>query len=199
MKQRIGFVVLILMVTVLGIVVINQYQVLKDLQGTVQQNKKQVQKLSAQVESKTKEVEKLNNRIKHIQDTACGGEQFSYEDYNCITDASTPNYEYSVCKAHTDENGLRKIGNSYCVALASDFGTKIGTKYKVTLSTGKVINVILTDQKADCDTNGYKALDGSVIEFIVDTDCLPLKVSNLGSISYLKGFGGKLESIKKVS
>lgn len=119
-----------------------------------------------------------------------------YEDYKCITDTSSPQWRLQQ-EAYTDENGLRKVDDLYCVALGSHYGTKIGTEYIIELDTGAQFKVILADQKADCDTDVENIADGNgaVIEFVVDTPYLDSTARKMGDISYINGFGGKVRKI----
>ena len=166
-----------------------------------QQNMKearQIKYLMQIINKKQDRIEKLEKQLAKARATAHIHEQFSYMDYSMVTATDTPNYEYSVCKATTDSNGLRKIGNDYCVALASSFGTTIGSRYRVTMSTGNTFTVVLTDQKADCDTDGYTGYDGSVLEFLVDENALNAKAKQMGSIAYIDGFNGNIEHITQI-
>lgn len=119
-----------------------------------------------------------------------------YMDYRCITDTSSPQWELQQ-GAWTDENGLRKVGDRYCVALGSAFGSTIGTEYTIELETGEMLRCVLADQKADQDTNAEHTADmnGAVIEFVVDTPCLPSEVRSMGDISYINGLKGKVSKI----
>lgn len=123
----------------------------------------------------------------------------TYMSYKCIS-SSSPQGKLQK-KAYTSPNGLRKVGKYYCIALGSYYGSKIGTKYKITLSSGKYFWGILADQKANCHTNStnqYTLRNGDVIEFIVDTPKLPSSVRISGSISSISKFKGKVKKIEKV-
>lgn len=123
----------------------------------------------------------------------------TYMSYKCIS-SSSPQGKLQK-KAYTSPNGLRKVGKYYCIALGSYYGSKIGTKYKITLSSGKYFWGILADQKANCHTNStnqYTLRNGDVIEFVVDTPKLPLSVRISGSISSISKFKGKVKKIEKV-
>ena len=123
-----------------------------------------------------------------------------YEDYRCITSVSSPQYALQM-EAYTDEYGLRKVGDRYCVALGSAFGSDIGTKYDIALASGYVLPVILGDQKADCDTVCGHTQDknGAVIEFIVEADRLPVDVRRMGDVSYAgEEFAGKIKEIRRL-
>ena len=119
-----------------------------------------------------------------------------YMDYRTITDTSSPQWELQQ-GAWTDENGLRRVGDRYCIALGSAFGSMIGAEYTIELEHGERFKAILADQKADQDTNAEHTADmnGAVVEFVVDTPCLSDTVRSMGDISYIEGFNGKVEKI----
>ena len=129
-----------------------------------------------------------------------GGEFKCYMDYRAITATGSPQYQIQQ-EAWTDDCGLRRVGEFYCVALGSAFGSKIGTKYVVTLSSGKQIPVILADQKADGDTTPDNTRDysGAVIEFVVDTPVLPDTVRFTGDVSTIPEFGGEVVEIRRLN
>ena len=128
-----------------------------------------------------------------------GGEFKCYEDYRCITDTGSPQYALQQ-KAWTDDYGLRRYESYYCVALGSAYGSEIGTKYLITLSSGTELMVILADQKADRDTVQGHTRDrsGAVIEFVVDTPALSYEVRQSGSISSIPGFDGEVKEIRRL-
>lgn len=129
-----------------------------------------------------------------------GGEFKCYEDYRCITDTSSPQYELQQ-EAWTDEEGLRRVDDYYCVALGSAYGSDIGTKYIVTMSTGQTLPVILADQKADRDTvQGHtRDRNGAVIEFLVESETLPEAVRHAGDVSAIPGFEGNVKEIRRLN
>lgn len=128
-----------------------------------------------------------------------GGEFKCYEDYRALTDTSAPQYQLQQ-EAWTDCNGLRRVGGCYCVALGSAYGEEIGAKYIITLSTGYEFIAILADQKADRDTiDGHtRDINGAVIEFVVDSECIPPYVRQSGSVSSIPQFAGEVEKIRRV-
>ena len=124
----------------------------------------------------------------------------SYTDYKCLS-KSTKQWQLQE-KAYTDENGLRKIGDAYLVALGSYYGTTLGTEYTVTLSNGSVFKIILCDCKDDRHTNKthqYTTASGCVLEFYVETEKMPKQVRQLGSISAIEEFKGNVVSIEKTA
>lgn len=124
----------------------------------------------------------------------------SYTDYRCLSRSSA---QWKLQEqAYTDENGLRKIGDAYLVALGSYYGTKLGVRYTVTLSTGNQFDIILCDCKDDRHTNKthqYTAASCCVLEFYVETEKMPKKVRQLGSISAIEEFKGNVISIEKTA
>ena len=124
----------------------------------------------------------------------------SYTDYRMLSRSSA---QWKLQEqAYTDENGLRKIGDAYLVAMGSYYGTALGTKYQVTLSNGNSFTVMLCDCKADRHTDGNNQVcttNGSVIEFYVDTDVMPSIVRKMGTVGALDKFSGGIVSIEKIA
>lgn len=124
----------------------------------------------------------------------------TYMDYRCITMTSSPQYKLQQ-KAYTTKNGLRKVGKYYCIALGSYYGSTIGAKYRITLSTGKKFWAVLADQKSDAHTNStnqYTIGNNDMVEFVVYTPKLPSSVTWSGSISSIKKFNGKIKKVERV-
>lgn len=129
----------------------------------------------------------------------------SYMDYQCITDVSSQQYAMQLT-AYTDSNGLRRIGEYYCVAMGSGMCSELGEIYEIEFDSGKTIQVIQADQKADAHTDGTNRFidlgDGriNIVEFIVSTEYLPDIVKIMGNIDYMPGddFKGQIVSIRKV-
>ena len=116
----------------------------------------------------------------------------TYMDYRMITDTSSKQWEMQQ-SAYTDENGLRKIDDYYCVALGSGISDKLGNKFKITFESGETIKVIAADQKADRhtdSTNTYIDLGNgriNIVEFIVHTEKMPSIVKTMGDVSHMPG------------
>ena len=124
----------------------------------------------------------------------------SYTDYRCLSRSSA---QWKLQEqAYTDENGLRKIGDAYLVAMGSYYGTTLGTKYSVTLSNGNSFTVMLCDFKDNRHTDGNNQVclyNGSVIEFYVESDKMPSIVRQMGSVGALEQFKGGIVSIEKTA
>ena len=93
-----------------------------------------------------------------------------------------------------DEQGLYVYLEKFMVAMGSHYGD-LGTCFKVTLSNNRIIEVIMTERKADEHTdrlNMYTLQDGSVLEFIVDESKLPKGINgNIANV--LGGYPVKIE------
>ena len=128
-----------------------------------------------------------------------GGSFKSFTDYKCLS-RSSQQWKLQE-KAYTDKNGLRKIDDAYLVALGSYYGTKLGTRYTVTLTNGNVFQIILCDCKNDIHTDeaNQKCLtNGSIIEFYVEASALPSSVRTSGSVGSIDFFSGDILSIVPV-
>ena len=129
----------------------------------------------------------------------------SWMDYTAITNKQSPQWKLQE-QAYTDENGLRKIDEYYCVAVGTGLSEGIGTKLIVTLDTGAEIPVIVADHKSDRHTdatNTYMAMNNgriNIIEFVIEYNCLAEKAKLMGDVSYVPGgqFKGQVVEIKGV-
>lgn len=130
----------------------------------------------------------------------------AYMDYRNITAVNSVQYDMQYnWGAYTDEYGIRKIGDDYCVALGTGITSGCGERFRVTLDTGSTFTVIVGDVKADVDTditNTYRPMGGArgnVIEFIVDTYNMSYDVRNSGSIGTYEEFSGNVISLEKIA
>lgn len=131
---------------------------------------------------------------------AVSGKTKTYAFYTAVTARRSPQYKLlHSAECYTDkETGIRKIGDYYCIALGSYYGTKIGTKYRITLSSGKTFKAILCDQKANQHTDGrhqYAVQNKDIIEFYVQRGYIPRGVN--GNYGNLKQFKGSVVKIEK--
>lgn len=130
----------------------------------------------------------------------------TYTDYRCYNIDGSP-HKYIQDNAVTDEYGIRTFDGYYCVALGTAYG-EIGDIFTVELSSGTSISVIMSDEKADKDTDpsnryhpcpNYCGKDRAcVVEFIVDKKKIPKNVSIYGSFDYCEQFNGDIKSITYV-
>lgn len=134
-----------------------------------------------------------------------GGSFKSYMDYRTITDISSNQYKL----IHSDQisvgsDGLLYTDDGYVgVALGSAFG-EVGDKFIIQTSTQQTIKVIKLDEKSDNDTiDGiYHSTDGSVVEFVVDTNII-LETYHMsyimGDFNHEDKFSGNVISVTKVT
>ena len=129
-----------------------------------------------------------------------GGETKTYAYYTAVTATGSPQYKLlHSAECTTDpETGIRMVDGCYCVALASYYGTKIGTKYRITLEGDKEIEVILCDQKSDAHTDAnhqYAVNNQDIIEFYIERSYLPRGIR--GDYGTLEQFSGKVVAIEQ--
>jgi hypothetical protein len=100
----------------------------------------------------------------------------SYMDYRKITYVDSLQYKLQHTVAYTDiETGIRMINGAYCIAIGSGYGASVGDYIELVMENGSIIPCIVSDIKADKDTdstNKRHSSDGSVAEFIVDEEYL---------------------------
>ena len=135
----------------------------------------------------------------YITKTVMNDRRKSYMDYRCITSKSSRQYKLQYNYAYTGSNGVRMINGRYCVALGSYYSHNIGQYVDLILSNGTVIPCIVSDAKANRDTNSNNSVgrDGSVGEFIVDTSRLSSTVRRMGDVSYASnGWNSNVVKIK---
>ena len=98
----------------------------------------------------------------------------TYMDYRKITDTSSKQYKLQQNKdCYTTDTGLRKVNEYYCIAVGTHYSNNIGDKLIVYMENGENFKAIVADIKDDKhtdETNRQHRKDGSVIEFVVDTE-----------------------------
>ena len=128
----------------------------------------------------------------------------SYEDADCITDCIKLHHGRLKKKYRLDyQSGVWMVGNRYCIAVGSYYTNKVGVKIDLVLSSRNgrkhTLKCITADSKADKDTiyNHRIHKDGSVAEFVVNTNSLSKKTRLMGDVSYAgKQFKGSIVKIK---
>ena len=122
----------------------------------------------------------------------------SYMDYRTITNTSSKQYKMQQ-EAYTDENGLRKIGEHFCVAMGTYYGN-LGDILYIETDEGESWTVILSDIKSNAHTDSthrYTVSNYCMMEFIVDTPAMSSSVRSSGTVNSL-GFQGKICYIEKI-
>lgn len=129
----------------------------------------------------------------------------TYMDYRCITDTDSMQYKLQQ-NAWTDEDGLRRLGEAYMVAMGTYYADECGKTFEITFDTGEKILVVVGDIKTDCHTdktnryspvydNNGNFISANVLEFIVDTDVLSRHTKRLGTVEYCGNLQGNIVSI----
>ena len=132
-----------------------------------------------------------------------------YMDYRCVTDKNSSQYKFIKKWGWSDSegfmrcNGEKDLGiadNYYLVALGSYYGTSIGTKYRITLDTGRVFYVVLADCKSNLHTNSTNQYvrNNNIVEFLVDTKRLNKDVKYHGSANVYMPLNGSVSKIERI-
>lgn len=131
----------------------------------------------------------------------------TYMDYKLISDKSSSQYKFIQENCRVSDNGFLMVDDEwYCVALGNYFLDDIGTKYIVTLETGNQIKIVKTEIKDNlhtCDLNYQHKIDGSVLEFLLDTSRLQDKKTQNGylwngNLNNIDEFKGNIIRIEKM-
>lgn len=122
----------------------------------------------------------------------------SYMDYRYITSKTSDQYKLQESLAYTGDYGLRMVNGRYCIALGSYYTTTIGQYVDIELENGSVIHCILADCKADIHTDSTNRINpnGSVLEFVVDTDSLDDTARIMGDISCVDNWDSKVVNVR---
>lgn len=125
----------------------------------------------------------------------------SWMPYTAITNRASAAYKQQQY-AYTDENGLRKIGDDYCVAMGTYYSSTIGERFKITMSTGATFTVIISDIKSNRHTDSthrYTTRNGCMMEFLIDKSCLASCIRTSGNVGSLSLFSGQFAKVEKIS
>ena len=133
----------------------------------------------------------------------------TYMDYRMTTVVASRQYQFM----HNNMTVDKKTGFLYDkdgfigVALGSYYGT-IGDRFYFTLDSGIILPLVKVEEKADVDTDYsgcYHLIDGSVIEFVIDSDYAGNYFYNNGNGLVLNGnynnywlFKGDIDKVEKV-
>lgn len=172
-----------------------------DLMEDIKQQLLETQKVNEELKKQVEALKQENEAIKKAKNIGVSTQASSfkcYMDYRTITDTSSRQYKLRQV-ATTDENGLRKIGDYYCVAMGTFYGD-VGDTFYIETDEGASWKVILADIKADNHTNSthqYTKANGCIMEFLVDTNKLPTSIKTSGTVNGL-GFQGDIIVVKKI-
>lgn len=181
---------------------IKEIQRLREELACVLEEKEQMEiefqeKLRELLEEKEKEEEVVVEEKEEVK--GCGDFK-SYMDFRAITNRESKSYNI-VTNGWTDEDGLRRFGECYCVALGSYYG-EVGDVFLVTMTDGKKFKVVKADEKSDRHTDPehkYTLSNGCMLEFVVETDKLDKKIKSSGNINNLEKVSGTIYSITKIT
>lgn len=190
-----------LIITLIMISIVLPQPSADNVDGFINEQIIEVQEDNITVKESADEIKQNENLIEHIDDMDTSVK--TWMDYRAITDTSSPQWRLQQ-DAYTDENGLRKVGDYYCVAFGTGISNGIGSKFKVTFDSGNEILVIVADHKADRHTdktNTYMNINdkANVMEFIVDSNKLNNTAKVMGNVNYISGFEGQIIYIEEVN
>lgn len=137
-----------------------------------------------------------NNYV--VKDVPSNSSFKSYMSYSAITNKSSEQYKLQQ-QAETGDYGIRMIDDRYLIALGTYYTSEIGTEVDIVMENNSILKCILGDIKADIhtDKDNIKTKDGSVVEFIVDTESLHKDAKFHGDLSYCnEDFSGEIAEIK---
>lgn len=171
-------------------------QKIKDLEEKIEENEIVINDYKKQVEEyKAKELEIKRKSLSN----GCNLSKKTYMDYRCISrNSKQGNIVYGE-KAWTDENGLRRYGDYYCVAMGTYYGN-VGDVLRISTDLGNEYLVILGDIKSDNHTDSehkYTVHNGCMLEFIVDSGKISNSVKVSGSVNGVSGIGGRIVGVGK--
>ena len=171
---------------------------------TTTTTKKQFASSTTQKNSTTTKSE-LKSNFNPIQENVPSGSNGTFKSYTNyqLLSKSSPQWTKIQCNsnAYTDKNGLRKVGDYYCVAMGTYYAKNLGDLFEIHTEGGSY-KVIICDWKANIHTdanNQYTIGNGCITEFYVDMETLNSEAKRMGNISYIGGwFSGKIIKINRL-
>ena len=121
----------------------------------------------------------------------CDADKFTYEPVRLITCKSAPSYKVTHDEGvYVDSStGVLMNDGKYLIAIGTGYGFDCGEAVTLYMDDGQMVDCIVGDFKADCDTdasNKFHNQDGSVVELIIDDsytyhkpDCFNSKVCDI--------------------
>lgn len=152
--------------------------------------------------------QQTQDTLKHINAPlyAVSEDARSFKCYASYTALSKSSKQWRLIQCHpntyTDQNGMRKVDDYYCVAMGSYYSQTLGDIFQIVTENNSSFKVIICDFKSDKHTDKkhmYSVSNGCMLEFYVDIDKLPRYPKIRGDISYVnKKFEGKIISVIKL-
>lgn len=161
-----------------------------------------------EVSLETKAAQEPSYKLVNMGLPNVSGKCKTYAYYKAVTVKSSPayavlnsgTYKGKKYNTYTDEKtGIRMVDDCYCAALGTFYGTEKGTKYKITLSTGRSFKIILCDTKSNRHTDKnhqYARRNKDIVEFYVERGKIPKNVR--GNYNALDQFKGSITKIEKI-
>lgn len=205
-----GIVCAIIVVLVLGVGIVDREIELGNCVENIEnlrEEKSNLLQIIGEKEEKIAKIEKenieLSEELKKYEELNIPNIDVSkktYMDYKKICKESTQgNIVYGV-EAWTDNEGLRRWNDYYCVALGSYYGN-VGDKFLVVTDKGNNYRVIKADEKANIHTdssNRYTIATKCMMEWVVETSKLNKFVKNSGNINNIEKVSGNIIKIIKI-
>ena len=123
----------------------------------------------------------------------------SYMSYKTIGDKNSDQYKL-ISEYEDTECGIMAVDGRYVVAVGTYYTDEVGTKIDLVMENGETVGAIVGDIKANQHTdakNQQHKVDGSVVEFLVDTNNLESTAKKMGDCSYATPeLKGKIEEIR---
>lgn len=148
--------------------------------------------------TKVVEVNLLDETVK-LQPPSLKEQYLTYMPYTAVTAKGSQQYKLREL-AKSTEDGYRVYDGATLVALASYYGTEIGSIYNIHFDDGKIMKAILGDAKSDLHTDSthryrdssekYDGSSGNIVEIIFDTSLY----SNLGDQDKMLKVNKKINS-----
>lgn len=126
----------------------------------------------------------------------------SWTSYQLVN-RNSPQWNKVLCNsnAYTDGNGLRRVGEYYCVAMGSYYTRTLGDLFEIYTENGS-FKIIICDFKDDAHTDAshqYTVSNGCMIEFYIDMSSLNSMVRQMGDASYAENrFRGRITNVVKI-
>ena len=194
----------------LGIIIVGTLVVLLLLGGTVNQTHHQYVESNWQPESNNTLQTQARIQYTPLETPNINSSFKSWMSYKAITNRNSKQYKFIGTWGWSDNEGFMRCSGErdlgidqdyYLIALGSYYGTQIGTKYRITLDTGRVFYGALADCKDNKHTNStnqYIPHNGNIVEFLVDTKRLNKNVKQMGSANVYMPLNGRIVKIERM-
>lgn len=134
----------------------------------------------------------------------------TWMDYRAVTNKASAQYKLIHKWGWCDSQGFMRVNGErdlgitddyYMIALGNYYGTKMGTKYRITTDTGNVFYGILSDAKAFPEVNStkqYGLRNKDIVECLVYTPKLNSNVKRMGSANVYAPLNGSITKIERI-